>query len=44
MYKLCSENKGTDQLCSYCLVDLCLSFRICKNRVVGESTELERGT
>ena len=24
----CSENKGADQLCSYCTADLCLCFRI----------------
>ena len=25
----CSENKDTDQLCSYCTADLCLCFRLC---------------
>ena len=28
---LCSENKGADQLRSYCEADLYLCFRICKN-------------
>ena len=28
-----SENKGADQLCSYCEADLCLCFRIGKNPV-----------
>ena len=27
-----SENKGNDQLCSYCTADLCLCFRIGKNQ------------
>ena len=27
---LCSENKGTDQLRSYCEADLRLCFRMCK--------------
>ena len=27
MYYLCSENKGNDQLCSYCEADLRLCFR-----------------
>ena len=26
LYHLCSENKGADQLCSYCIADLCLCF------------------
>ena len=26
----CSENKGADQLCSYCTADLRLCFRICR--------------
>ena len=26
----CSENKGADQLHSYCEADLCLCFRICR--------------
>ena len=30
LYYLCSENKGADQLCSYCTADLRLCFRICK--------------
>ena len=28
LYFLCSENKGTDQLCSYCTADLRLCFHI----------------
>ena len=30
MYYPCSENKGADQLCSYCTADLRLCFRLCK--------------
>ena len=30
LYKLCSENKDTDQLRSYRDADLSLCFRICK--------------
>ena len=30
LYYLCSENKGADQLRSYCAADLRLCFRICK--------------
>ena len=30
LYYWCSENKGTDQLCSYCTADLRLCFRTCK--------------
>ena len=30
LYYLCSENKGADQLHSYCAADLHLCFRICK--------------
>ena len=33
LYYLSSENKGADQLCSYCTADLRLSFRIGKNLV-----------
>ena len=29
LYYLCSENKGADQLCSYCEADLRLCFRVC---------------
>ena len=29
LYYLCSENKGSNQLCSYCVADLRLCFRIC---------------
>ena len=31
----CSENKGADQLRSYCAADLRLFFRICKKQVVA---------
>ena len=30
LYYPCSQNKGTDQLCSYCEADLCLCFPIGK--------------
>ena len=30
LYYLCSENKGADQLCSYCEADLCLCLHICR--------------
>ena len=33
MYYPCSENKGADQLCSYCTADLRLCFRTSKNLV-----------
>ena len=33
MYYLCSDNKGVDQLCSYCADDLHLFFHICKKPV-----------
>ena len=33
MYYPCSENKGADQLSSYCEADLRLCFRIGKNPV-----------
>ena len=29
LYYPCSENKGADQLNSFCEADLCLCFRIC---------------
>ena len=31
LYYPCSENKGADQLCSYCIADLHLCFCIDKN-------------
>ena len=31
LHYLCSENKGADQLCSYCTADLRLCFRMGKN-------------
>ena len=30
LYYPCSENKGADQLCSYCEADLRLCFRLCR--------------
>ena len=33
LYYPCSENKGADQLCSYCEADLHLCFRISNNPV-----------
>ena len=30
LYYPCGENKGADQLCSYCIADLRLSLRICR--------------
>ena len=30
LYYLCSENKGADQLRSYCEADLLLCFRLCR--------------
>ena len=30
LYYLCGENKGADQLCSYCTADLRLCFRTCR--------------
>ena len=42
MYYPCSENKGADQLRSYCEADLRLCFRIGKNPVFswrGSSSE-----
>ena len=33
LYYPCSENKGADQLCSYCTADLRLSFHIGNNPV-----------
>ena len=30
LYYPCSENKGADQLRSYCEADLCLCFRLCR--------------
>ena len=34
LYYPCSENKGTDQLRSYCEADLRLCFRICRLLIV----------
>ena len=33
MQYLCSESNGADQVCGYRAADLCLCFRICKNRL-----------
>ena len=40
MYYLCSENKGADQLWSYCTADLNLCFRICKSRLSHDAAQL----
>ena len=40
LYYPCSENKGTDQLCSYYEADLYLCFRICSNSVGFPITRL----
>ena len=40
MYYLCSENKGADQLWSYCTADLHLCFRICKSRLSHDAAQL----
>ena len=37
LYYLCSENKGADQLRSYCAADLRLCFRICKMPVFSHN-------
>ena len=36
LYYPCSENKGADQLRSYCAADLRLCFRICKKPVFSQ--------
>ena len=33
LHYLCSENKGTDQLCGYCEADMRFCFCICKTFV-----------
>ena len=40
MYYPYSENKGADQLCSYCAADLRLCFRICKIRFSHDAAQL----
>ena len=40
MYYLCSENKGANQLWSYCTADLHLCFRICKSRLSHDAAQL----
>ena len=40
MYYQCSENKGADQLWSYCTADLHLCFRICKSRLSHDAAQL----
>ena len=37
---LSSENKGTDQLCSYCAADLRHCFRIRKNKFSHDATQI----
>ena len=39
MYYPCSENKGADQLCSYCTADLRLCFRVCRLLVFDASAQ-----
>ena len=39
MYYLCSENKGADQLRSYCEADLHLCFRLCRLLVAAAQLE-----
>ena len=41
LYYLYSENKGADQLRSYCAADLRLCFRICKKPVFSERGSFE---
>ena len=43
LYSPGSENKGADQLCSYCTADLWLCFRICKNLVLSRAAQLFLG-
>ena len=38
-----SENKGADQLCSYCTADLRLCFRIGKNPVFSRCGSYSKG-
>ena len=40
MHFPCSENKGTDQLRSYCAADLRLCFRICKKPVSHNEAQM----
>ena len=40
LYYLCSENKGADQLRGYREADLCLCFRVCKNRFSHDAAQL----
>ena len=45
LYYPCSENKGADQLCSYCTADLYLCFRLCELLVFsfgGSNTSLSK--
>ena len=37
---MCSENKGADQLCSYCTADLRLCFCIDKNPVFSRRASI----
>ena len=43
MYYPCGENKGADQLCSYCTADLRLCFRICKLLVFSCTGSIKLG-
>ena len=40
LYYPCSENRGADQLCSYCTADMCLCFRICKSRFSHDAAQI----
>ena len=42
LYYLCSENKGANQLRSYCAADLRLCFRIYKKPVFSQRGSNER--
>ena len=41
---LCSENKGTDKLCSYCTTDLRLCFRICKSMFSHDAAHINNSS
>ena len=40
LYFPCSKNKGADQLCSYCEVDLRLCFRLCRLLVFHAAAQI----
>ena len=41
LYYPCRENKGADQLCSYCTADLRLFFRLCRLLVSHAAAQLK---